>query len=250
MSSEILEIFNAHQGIVCCVGAGGKKTTMFQLANAHQGRVGITATAHIEYFPNSLDATKYIGDEDELLSLIKNDQDSKTIAFAKPSERFGRRAGVSCESIPEFVKVGNFDLLVVKSDGARGRLIKAPAKHEPVLPENIDTVIPILSAKVFGMPLTDKITHRVEQITEVTGLEEHDVFKPEHITKLLSSPNGCLKNTANAKVIPLINMVDYTELEVLARKAAQDALLKTDRFDKVVLASMRETDPIVDVITR
>ncbi len=247
---DLVEIFNAENGIVSFVGAGGKKTAMFQLANAHSGRVGITATAHIEYFPNSLNATKYIGEEQILLDAIANDTDSKTIAFAKPSERFGRRAGVSCESLKEFKQLGNFDLIVVKSDGARGRFIKAPAEHEPIIPQIANVVVPVISAKVLGMPLNDKITHRVQKMTELTGLNENEIFQPEHITKLLISNEGSLKNSDSKKVIPLINMVDYTELQQLAAKAATEALAQTDRFDKVVLASMREQDPIVDIIAR
>lgn len=124
MSSDLLEIFNAQSGVVCCVGAGGKKTTMFQLAMAHPGRVGITATAHIEYFPKTLAATIYIGSEDDLFTAIRDDKASRVIAFAKPSERFGRRAGVSAGMIRTIKDEGGFDLVVIKADGARGRSIK------------------------------------------------------------------------------------------------------------------------------
>ena len=250
MSSELLDIFNAHSGIVCCVGAGGKKTTMFQLANAHKGRIGITATAHIEYFPKTLNATNYIGTEEEIIDAIRNDTTSTTIAFAKPSERFGRRAGVNPELIQTFLETGQFDLMVIKADGARGRLIKAPAEHEPVICDVADTVIPIVSAKVFGMKLDSKLAHRVEYISKVTGLNENEEIKPIHVARLLSSSNGSLKNTGNKEVIPLINMVDYSEQETLAREAAIAALSMTDRFDKVVLAAMKEKHPIVDIITQ
>ncbi len=250
MTSNILEALNAHSGIISCVGAGGKKTTMFRLAEAHVGRVGITATVHIEFFPESLQVTNYIADESELFEAIKNDKDSKAIAFAKPSERFGRRAGVSLESIQQFKTIGNFDLLVIKADGARGRFIKAPAEHEPAIAPCTDVVISILSAKVIGLPLSDEIAHRVEKISKVSGLKEGDKIKAIHIARLLASANGSLKNTGNAKVIPLINMVDNSELEKIAREAAYEALQLTDRFDTVVLAAMKKEQPIVDVVTR
>lgn len=250
MTTDLLEVFNAQSGVVCCVGAGGKKTTMFRLAEAHPGRVGITATAHIEFFPRSLKATNYIGEERELFDAIEKDKTSMAIAFAKPSERFGRRAGVSLDSIQRFKDIGNFDLLVIKADGARGRFIKAPAEHEPAITSCADTVIPILSARIIGLPLRDDIAHRVEKICKVTGLKEGDDIKAIHIARLLSSENGSLKNAGSAKVIPLINMVDNNELENLAREAAKQALQMTDRFDYVVLAAMKENQPIVDVICR
>jgi len=250
MVTDILEIFNAQNGIVSCVGAGGKKTTMFRLAEAHTGRVGITATTHIEFFPKTLNATNYIADESELFDAIKNDQTSKRIAFAKPSERFGRRAGLSLESIQKFRDIGNFDLLVIKADGARGRFIKAPAEHEPAIAPCSDVVISILSAKVIGMPLSEEIAHRVEQICKVSNLKEGDEIKPVHIARILASDNGSLKYTGSAKIIPLINMVDDSDLEKVAREAAKEALQLTDRFDTVVLAAMKKEQPVIDVVTR
>lgn len=250
MSLDLIEIFNAQSGIVSCVGAGGKKTTMYRLAEAHPGRVGITATAHIEYFPKDLDATIYIADENDLLNAIRNDKNSRAIAFAKPSERFGRRAGISQESIQAFREAGNFDLMVIKADGARGLFFKAPAEHEPPISVCTDVVITILSAKVIGMSLSEEIAHRVDQISKITGLNQGDEIKPMHIARLLSSADGSLKNTRQAKVIPLINMVDDTELEKVARAAAKEALQLTDRFDKVVLASMKKEQAIIDVVTK
>ena len=250
MSLDLLDIFNAHSGVVCCVGAGGKKTTMFLLAKTHPGRVGITATAHIEYFPNTLAATNYIGTENDLLKAIKNDKSSRAIAFAKPSERLGRRAGISTELVQTFKDAGGFDLVLIKADGARGRSIKAPAEHEPPVPACADTVIPVVSAKVIGMKLTTRIAHRVDRLSTITGLKEHDEIRPEHIARLLSSAEGSLKNTGTAKVIPVINMVDYSEQKVLAIEAARQALSMTDRFDSVILAAMNKNEPIVDVIKR
>ena len=249
MTDELLDIFHARNGVVSCVGAGGKKSTMFRLAEAHAGRVGITATAHIEFFPKTLDATNYIADENDLLEAIKNDQNSNRIAFAKPSERFGRRSGISVESVQAFREAGNFDLMVIKADGARGRFIKAPAEHEPAIAAATDTVITVVSAKVIGMSLNDEIAHRVEQLSAVCGLAEGDEIKTSHIARLLSSPSGSLKNTESKRIIPLINMVDDAKLEAQAREVALEALEMTDRFDKVVLASMKQKQCIIDVVT-
>lgn len=250
MSIELLSVFHAHKGIVCCVGAGGKKTTMYRLAAEHGGRVGITTTAHIEYFPRTLPATRYIAPEDELLRNIKADQSSRIIAFAQPSERRGRRAGIAPESVQQFRQAGRFNLLLIKADGARGRLLKAPADHEPPIPVCADTVIAVISARAIGKRLTAKVVHRIERITAVAGLEENGRILPVHIARILASEHGALKNTGTARVIPLINMVDDGEREILARTAAQEALSMTGRFDYVVLAAMRNASPIVDVISR
>ena len=250
MQENLLDVFNAYNGIVCCTGAGGKKTTMFRLAAAHTGRVGITATAHIEFFPKALPATRYIAPEDELLEMIKSDHTSGVIAFAQPSARRGRRAGISLPLINEFKTQGNFDLLLIKADGARSRWIKAPAEHEPPVPQCTDTVIAVVSARAIGKRLTAKIAHRVDRITAISGLQENEIIKPYHIARLLASTEGALKNTGAARVIPLINMVDDHEREQLACEVAREALSMTNRFDTIVLASMRNVEPVIDVIKR
>lgn len=249
-SNQLLNIFKARNGIICCVGAGGKKTTMYRLAAEHPGRVGITATAHIEYFPKTMHATKYIASQDDLLYAIKNDYESRLIAFAQPSERRGRRAGIDPGLIEKFKITGNFDLLLVKADGARSRFIKAPAEHEPPLPDCVNTVIPVISVRAIGKRLTEKIAHRIEKITEVSGLYKNERIKPVHIARILASEKGSLKNIGTANVIPLINMVDNSDSEKLAREAAREALALTDRFDYVVLAAMKEKIPIIDIINR
>src|SRR5690606_19077413 len=134
---------------------------------------------------------------------------------AQPSQRRGRRAGVSLESINQFRKAGRFDLLLIKADGARSRWIKAPAEHEPPVPDCADTVIAVISAKAIGRRLTDKIAHRVDRISAITGIEENEKIEPYHVARLLASNEGSLKNTDSARIIPLINMVDDGEREKL-----------------------------------
>ena len=60
MTTDLLDALVAHRGLVCLVGAGGKKTTLYRLAGEHPGRVGITATVHTALFPKSLGAEEII----------------------------------------------------------------------------------------------------------------------------------------------------------------------------------------------
>ncbi|MEX2515548.1 MAG: selenium cofactor biosynthesis protein YqeC [Gammaproteobacteria bacterium] len=249
MQPPLLDLFHAHAGIVCMVGAGGKKTTMFRLAAEHQGRVGITATAHIEHFPASLPAQKLVMEQADLRDEVAA-ATARVVAFATPSGRTGRHAGIETTAVADFKTAGRFDLVLIKADGARGRLIKAPAEHEPVLPAAVDTVIPVVSAKVIGRKLTQRLAHRPEQIGAVTGLQLNDVIEPVHVARLLADPAGSLKHAGTAQVVPLINMVDNAERYELAHAAAIEALQLTDRFDYVVLASMRAAEPIVEVVRR
>lgn len=250
MDADLLEVFAARCGLVCAVGAGGKKTTLYRLAAAHAGRVGITATVHIAHFPADLDAREVIAD-DPLPDVIEAAAGARRVAFARPSSKSHRLAGIEPAQIVQIHAAAGFDVTLIKADGARGRWIKAPNPDEPQFPPGIATVIPVVSARCIGEPLTARIAHRVERIGAVTGARPDEVITPEHVARLLADPQGALKGTETATVVPLINMVDDPGRETLAREAAERALALTDRFDRVVLASMNRADnPLVSVITR
>jgi len=244
MVSSLLNAFRANHGVVCLVGAGGKKTTMYALAREHRGRVALSSTSHM-----------YIYDEDEVDRVVQaedgtfEDVQGKVVAFAGKTDTPSRVGGLSSAQIQRLWQAGNFDLFLVKADGARARWIKAPEFHEPVVPEYTDTVIPVVSVRVVGRRLDDGIAHRPERVADLMGISTKTAIEPEHLARLLTSPVGSLKGVGDAVVVPLINMVDDDVLYQSARTAALEALSQTVRFSRVVLACMKQCR-IVEVVER
>lgn len=250
MSDSLVDLLAARSGIVCGVGAGGKKTTLYRLAREHPGRVGITSTVLIPPFPRGMADREVIVDEPGLLDALRAEAQARVIAFARPSDKRGRLGGLPSDLVGPAHRAGGFDLTVVKADGARSRWIKAPAEDEPAVPPDASTVLPIVSARALGTALSDAVAHRVERIERVTGARPGEPLTAEHVARLLAHPDGGLKGVGGAVVIPVINMVDDADLESAAITAARSALALTRRFDRVVLAAMRRRDPIVRVIER
>jgi probable selenium-dependent hydroxylase accessory protein YqeC len=247
--TALLDALAARSGLVCLVGAGGKKSTLYRLASLHPGRIGITATVHIPPFPDTLDARQVVAPEEELTdAVLKAAADARVVAFAQPSAKRRRLAGVPPSWVRGIAKAGGFDVILIKADGARARWLKAPDMDEPQLPEGVGTVIPVLSARVLGKPLSARIAHRVDRITALTGAYPGEIITPEHIARLLTHEQGSLKGVGNAVVVPLINMVDDSDRERLAREVAERALARCDRFDRVVLATMKHPQPLIDVV--
>ena len=58
--NDLLDVLEAREGIVCAIGAGGKKSTLYALARHHPGKVAITATVYNTFFPADLDAVEVI----------------------------------------------------------------------------------------------------------------------------------------------------------------------------------------------
>jgi len=58
------------------------------------------------------------------------------------------------------------------------------------------------------------------------------------------------ERVGSARIVPVINMVDDAQRERLAWEAAQAALALTTRFDRILLCSMRASEPIVRAVER
>jgi probable selenium-dependent hydroxylase accessory protein YqeC len=248
--TALIDALEAREGIVCAVGAGGKKSVLYQLAREHHGHFALTATVHTTAFPDDLPVEQVIG-EDAVMEDAVLSSTSRSVAYACPSTKPGRHAGVSATTIRTIHEAGRFDATYVKADGARMRWIKAPADGEPMLPPGVDLVIPVVSARAIGEPLSERVAHRLDQVQAVTGVAPGSTLTPEAVGRLLASEEGGLKGTGAARVAPVINMVDNNSQQQMALAAAKAAIALTSRIDRVVLSCLRGSSvPVVAVVTR
>ena len=249
MNHQILDTFCAHKGIISVVGAGGKKTTMYRLATAHTGRIAITSTVHTPPFRRRLNAHLVLADAEDLTTQVKSAlQKYERVAYAQASDKPARLRGVAPQQVTEIHQTLGFDVTLVKADGARLRWIKAPDENEPVLPSDTSVLVPVLSIRAIGKRLSEEIAHRVTDVAHIMKIQPGDRITATHLARLLSSADGALKSANQAKVIPVINMVESKEEVRLAKLVAEQAMGETEKIDRVVIASMAREDPVLHVI--
>jgi probable selenium-dependent hydroxylase accessory protein YqeC len=248
-ASALLHLFGAERGLVCAIGAGGKKSTLYRLAAAHPGPLALTTTVGSAEFPADLDLRAVVAPEDEILPLVQALADCERLAFACPHSRGDRLAGLPPTMIAALHEDTARLVTLVKADGARMRWLKAAKRGEPVLPPGTETVLVVTSARAFGEPLTERVAHRLDRVLAVTGAAEGDLVTPELVASLYTRPGGLLDGLDVPRVIPVINMVDdETRLEP-ARAAARAILESTTGIPRVILAAMKRADePVVEVI--
>jgi probable selenium-dependent hydroxylase accessory protein YqeC len=254
-AAALVDALDAGHGLVCAVGAGGKKSTLYRLAEAHHALgtapVGLTTTVMSAPPPREVAGTRLIAELDELQDAVPAAaRAGPLVAFARPSPKPGRVAGLPPAAIAELHATAGFAVTLIKADGARMRLIKAPDPDEPVLPEAATTVIALLSIAALGRPLDAAVAHHPERVAAVTGASPGLPLDIAHLARLLASEHGALHKAGNALVVPVINMVEGDERRHAARSIARDALTRTTRFQRVVLAAMAAANPLVEVVTR
>ncbi|MFQ5943430.1 MAG: selenium cofactor biosynthesis protein YqeC [Anaerolineales bacterium] len=135
-------------------------------------------------------------------------------------------------------------LLVIEADGARGRSVKAPAKHEPVIPPFVDMVVPMAGLDALGQTIQSDVVHRTELVAALLKASRKSELSPTHLAKLLAADKGGLKGIPEgAEVRIVLNKAEGSVLEI---ELAQ-SLLKSAQIRAVVLSSLTEEDPVRQV---
>src|SRR6056297_2046462 len=223
--NDVVDALDAAEGTTCLVGAGGKKTTLYALAD-RLDRAVVTATVRIPIFDGEVAAVRVTTDPVATIEAIgaaggtEANGDAFPLGLVPERERDDRYRGYDPAVVDELAAAHDGPVLV-KADGARTRLLKAPNEREPQVPATADTVIPVASAQVVGKPLSDAHVHRPERVAELTGLDLGDTIGPEDVGAVLASRLGGRKGAPpSATVVPLINMVDDDDLAATGRAIA------------------------------
>ena len=249
--NDVVDALDAAEGTTCLVGAGGKKTTLYALAN-RLDRAVVTATVRIPIFDGEVAAVRVTTDPVAAIEAIGaaggagGNGDPFPLGLVPERDRDDRYRGYDPAVVDELAAAHDGPVLV-KADGARTRLLKAPDEREPQVPAGADRVVPVASVGAVGEPLTAETVHRPERVAAITDCEVGDEITPELVGRVLADELGGLKDVPpDATAIPLINAVDDDADEALARSIAR---VVHDRADvpRVVLARMIAGE-VVDVV--
>ena len=249
--ANLLDALGARRGIVCLVGAGGKKTTMVRLAERHPGRVALTATTRVPF--------RLKRESVDLLSLPEDIDAAEAaqrlggpgvVGFAGPRTRNYRLAGLEPQTIADIHDAAKFDATYVKSDGARLRLAKAHKPGEPSLVPGTSTVLLLASVQAIGKMIDDEAVHHPDLFAGVAGLAVGDTMRPEHLAAVMAQQVRLLHGMGDVDVIPVLNMADDDTLLQVARETAENLWQGAPDIKRLAISAMIQPEPLKDLLTR
>ena len=229
---------NASRGrTIACVGAGGKTTTIFQLARELPSPVLVTTTTHLGVWQIPL-ADHHI--------IAQTKDDVYSLEFQGVTLITGPIEDDRATSVNEnilywlhiYVQEHNMTLLI-EADGSHQKALKAPNEREPVIPEFTDAVIVVAGLSGLGKSLTEKYVHRPQLFSTLSGFPLNDSITPDALIRVLTHPNGGLKNIPpDARRIVFLNQADTPELQSIGGKISTELL---DHFDSTTVGSLQHS---------
>ena len=196
---------------IAFVGSGGKTAALFETARAYDQLIFLTTTTHLGV--NQLGNADQVFQIDKAADLPspKRPFQGRVILFVASSREENRVGGLPPRALGMLVKLaGEYDCpLLIEADGARQLPLKAPADHEPALPDFVNGVVVVAGLSGLGKPLTGEWVHRPERFAALSGLAPGSRIKSEHLIKVLTSTRGGLKNVPeDARVSLILNQID------------------------------------------
>lgn len=188
---------------IALVGAGGKTTLLYALAEhfAGQGvRTLVTTTTHI-FQPED---GRWARSPEEVKALWS--QASYGVAGLKTGE--GKLKSLPHQELAAYFELA--DIVLVEADGARRMPCKVPASHEPVIPDACDIVIGVMGMEAFGKPL-EQVCFRKEEAVSLLKMKPEDTLGAQEMARILASEEGTRKNVGERDYYVVLNQCDSRE---------------------------------------
>jgi probable selenium-dependent hydroxylase accessory protein YqeC len=240
---------------ISLAGAGGKTTLMFRLAKELflTGKKVVTTTTTKILEPASGETVSlFINlDEEELKQFVHKHLDEyKHITIARERLGSGKLKGVSSDLVNELWSSNKIDYIIIETDGAAGRPVKAPREGEPVIPSSTTLVVAILGVDGVEREVNEENIFQAKRVSKMTGIPMGKKMTDEAMAVLVTHREGIFKGApSSARVIAFLNKVDIPNGVVKGKGIAQKIIERKHlQIERVVLGQLKSESPVVDVI--
>ena len=216
--------------MVAFVGAGGKSSLLLGLGadlTAAGNRVVVTTTTEMSEKQIPRWATVCRTEADVADTVERGDP-----VFLVGDIAGGKVIGVAPEFADRVFAGISPDHVLVEADGARGRSLKAPAPHEPVIPSGTTLVVVVAGIDAVGRSISDA-AHRPERVAALVGRALEDPVRPVDMARVLGDPEGgCRGVPIGARVTVALTKVKPGPAAEAAARVVE--LLGDTQIDRVV----------------
>ncbi|MGH4138996.1 selenium cofactor biosynthesis protein YqeC [Clostridium sp.] len=223
--------------ILSIVGAGGKTTMMFKLAQELRGGSKILVTTTTKIYHPSLDRYDFIcTDKKDFFKYSSMNEDGIYVLGVGINDE-NKILGLSIKDLHDLAL--HFDYIVIEADGAKKKQLKAWNEFEPIIYCKTTKTIGIIDIHSLGMLINEDNIHRSKIFCEITGAHEGEIVNLKYLTELILNPKGLFKG-AKGQLILYINKVEEPNDLILAKSLVEEIKLNSRTLiDNVIIGSLK-----------
>ncbi len=242
----------AETPIVSVVGAGGKTTLIFQIADEisadGHGNVVVCGTTRYTRKNHTYSVTSYADWVTSRASPVAiSGVSSRTVAVSGtlPADSKGRYSSINDDQIAGLASDPSVAAVIVNADGSRMKPFKAPKPGEPVLASDTTHVLGLIGADSLGIRVDSDKVHRPEEVMRfaaLVGLDGLDTLDQTAIAEIFYAAYATSTLGGAAKFAVAVHKADYANAASNIASALDDIRVRTgDRFP-IILSSLVDGD--------
>lgn len=224
------------------VGAGGKTSLMFSLAEELRGEHKLLVTTTTKIFLPEKNQYDFFAIDERRIREISPSNNKGTYIFGSFVNEEGKLVGLTTEALDE--AAAYFDYVLVEADGSKGKPLKGWNKTEPVISSKTSKTIGVLSIEALGKEICSENIHRIEEFLCITNSVEGDVISIDNMLSLIFHQNGLFKFSRGERIL-FINKVENNKQIALAYELIEGIRQKNEGhrlIDKVIYGSLRKSE--------
>lgn len=199
----MLELMSLNdKNMIAIQGAGGKTSTLFKLKDEFRlsnksclisttTKMGRVSKENFDFLWEATDKSRH--------------NDGK-IYFASQSHTDTKEIGFEPEFFDKIFGEGLFSNIILETDGAKTRPIKAPREDEPLNPKSITHCVGVMGLDSVNKPFDERFCHRKEYMEKIIGNPK--TLTTESYAEIINSNRGLFKNSYDAKKFLILNKAD------------------------------------------
>lgn len=232
MERSLSDLFGLGENRECIsfVGAGGKTTSMFALAEElkARGKRVLISTSTAIYNPENYDY-RFLGD---IENSFQPEKASITVFGQEVLD--SKLRGVSGDKLDMIYKREIFDFILIEADGSKKKSIKAPREGEPIIASSTTKTIGLIGLDSLGKRINEENVHRSQIFLQIVGKNPEDQIEALDIVKLVTDPKGLFKDALGERILVLNK---YSEDKLQAVEIIKEKLRQL-QFGKLVIVNI------------
>lgn len=223
--------------IISIVGAGGKTTLMFSLAEELRGENKVLVTTTTKIYVPKEQQYNYIANSEDKFHYYNHMNNNGIYVYGKGiNYHENKLIGLDCELLQK--QLPYFDYILIEADGSKKKSIKGWKDNEPVISDKTNKTIGVFSIENIGKEVNENNIHRLERFMNITASSKGDIINIDHIIKLIFHPKGLFKDAVGEKIL-FINKVENKNDIVLTKELVESVRKNNNGYiDSIVFKKL------------
>lgn len=228
--------------MISIVGAGGKSTLMYTLAEEFRKEYRCLVTTTTKIYVPSKKQFDFMAVGAEEFEKVKHNLINGITIYASAINEENKLIGVD----PKELEASHFHYVLVEADGSKRKPIKGWNDSEPVICKATTHTIGVISIESIGKTINEDNVHRVNEFLNLTNTTSNEIISEANLVSMIFHTKGLFKNSLGKKIL-LINKVESKEQWCKAEKLIHRINKENSKsllLDRIIVGSLKEKNYI------